>query len=586
MARRRSVVTRGILVGWLATVVVALGWLGVSPAGAQEPTVVIDGDVVYQDGPSIGSVVDLFELGADGQRSRWVGDAITDQQGEYRFEAETGCYVLVAIAPEGRTMRGSSSRYRELALCVETDTTVPTFGIIGDRPSIEGPAGTIRWTGGRPAAGVVVDLFEGSRRANRYVTSTTTAEDGTYAFEVDDPGNCYAVTAIAPDGAVFTNGAPWHNGGNCVGFLDPLLVGDGPVDSCPFPTLGSAWFTPFADATTEARALPDGRINVQRPNAALWDPATNTIQDSGIRMFYVGHHDGQAYYLRDFRLYAHDWDTGAQTEVPLVPGGNPFVHRPLITDDGIVVYEGYATADQPRFGAVTHDLATGVTTFIATYDELPEIQGYDAAANRVDFGRFSSLHLDDGTISRGDVDWPSGSGTSTLYAGYHDGRRITVVVSDTNVLTSLVYDYATGSDERIDNELSVGGFTLFRPGGLAQVDIDLRTDTLYFFGIATDRPGGAGISEPSLWGLPIPSRPDTVIAATQLGLFDDLRRLVVVDGTVYFSADDVLWRQRPGVATLDSFPNCGTPWAIGQLDDTALVATNLPDGTPATLRIG
>ncbi len=73
---------------------------------------------------------------------------------------------------------------------------------------------------GQPVSGVSVDLFSADASGNRveYLRSTTTGaddqDDGRYEFSVD-PG-CYSITAIAPQGDLFTNGKMWMTTALCV----------------------------------------------------------------------------------------------------------------------------------------------------------------------------------------------------------------------------------------------------------------------------------------------------------------------------------------------------------------------------------
>ncbi len=66
--------------------------------------------------------VDLFLTGADGSRSRFLGDTRTDADGNYAFHPEPGCYTLVFIAPYGWEFVGGN-KYRELMTCVNSGET-------------------------------------------------------------------------------------------------------------------------------------------------------------------------------------------------------------------------------------------------------------------------------------------------------------------------------------------------------------------------------------------------------------------------------------------------------------------------------
>ena len=71
---------------------------------------------------AVGVQVDLFVAGADGTRSSFVRSADTGGDGVARFDVAPGCYVVVAIAPDGRTFDSGSPWY-ERGRCVEADET-------------------------------------------------------------------------------------------------------------------------------------------------------------------------------------------------------------------------------------------------------------------------------------------------------------------------------------------------------------------------------------------------------------------------------------------------------------------------------
>ena len=76
-------------------------------------------------------------------------------------------------------------------------------------------AGTVTDTAGDTVTGLAIDLFTSDQDGDRteFLTSTTTANNGTYTLDVD-PG-CYVVTFIAPDGRTFTNSQGWLNTAVC-----------------------------------------------------------------------------------------------------------------------------------------------------------------------------------------------------------------------------------------------------------------------------------------------------------------------------------------------------------------------------------
>ncbi|MEL6982309.1 MAG: hypothetical protein AAFO29_07795, partial [Actinomycetota bacterium] len=67
-----------------------------------------------------GVTIDLFVAGADGTRSSFLFFAATGADGIASFDVAAGCYVVVAIAPDGQTF-DSGSPWFEQFRCVEPD---------------------------------------------------------------------------------------------------------------------------------------------------------------------------------------------------------------------------------------------------------------------------------------------------------------------------------------------------------------------------------------------------------------------------------------------------------------------------------
>ena len=79
----------------------------------------VGGEITEQgDQPVAGVVVDLFEAGADGSRAQYLRSATTGADGRYRFDVASGCYVVVAIAPPGRSFVGAGSGFAQDGACV------------------------------------------------------------------------------------------------------------------------------------------------------------------------------------------------------------------------------------------------------------------------------------------------------------------------------------------------------------------------------------------------------------------------------------------------------------------------------------
>ncbi len=76
------------------------------------------GGLVSDAGGGVSDVtIDLFDVNADGSRATYLGSTTTDGRGGYRFDVKASCYVVVFIAPDGRTFP-PGGRYREASLCV------------------------------------------------------------------------------------------------------------------------------------------------------------------------------------------------------------------------------------------------------------------------------------------------------------------------------------------------------------------------------------------------------------------------------------------------------------------------------------
>jgi hypothetical protein len=177
----------------------------------------IAGAVTETDGAGVGEVkVDLFEAKTPWIRGKFLGSARTDDDGGFRFgPLEVGCYISVAIAPQGRTFT-NGSRYRQNHRCV-TDPEPPdrliTAGAIFQRAGITGlvavddPELPVP---DEPVPDVEVDLFEAKTRWSRgaFLGKQRTDADGFFRFESPAQG-CYILVVIAPEGSVFANGTQW-----------------------------------------------------------------------------------------------------------------------------------------------------------------------------------------------------------------------------------------------------------------------------------------------------------------------------------------------------------------------------------------
>ncbi|MEM7341132.1 MAG: hypothetical protein AAF467_20915 [Actinomycetota bacterium] len=179
------------------------------------------GDRVTDSGGSgvAGVVVDLFAANGDGSRGRWVGDAATDGGGRYGFDVDAGCYVLVFIAPQGRTFT-TGGQYNQQFACVAAGATDNSVDAVLSGGGGGGGTVTIgdrvTRSGGGGVPGVTIDLFnaDGSGTRGTWLGDTTTNASGNYQFQ--PPAGCYVVVFIAPSGQTFVGGSRWNQQFVCV----------------------------------------------------------------------------------------------------------------------------------------------------------------------------------------------------------------------------------------------------------------------------------------------------------------------------------------------------------------------------------
>ncbi|MEM7337252.1 MAG: hypothetical protein AAF467_01325 [Actinomycetota bacterium] len=81
----------------------------------------IGGQVTFADGaPASGVDVDLFEAASPWQRSDWLGSRSTGADGRYQFDAGSGCFIVVFIAPLGSSFDvNSADSYDQRYVCVD-----------------------------------------------------------------------------------------------------------------------------------------------------------------------------------------------------------------------------------------------------------------------------------------------------------------------------------------------------------------------------------------------------------------------------------------------------------------------------------
>ncbi len=182
--------------------------------------------------PAEGVVVDYFEAQADGSRGAWLGNEESDDRGDFSRSITPGCYVIVAIAPNGMTFP-ERGRWHEEAQCVEPDEAIRIDLLIDLDVGTPGQlGGSVITAAGVPAYGIAVDYFEAQadRTRGRWLGDEHTDHRG--AFDRYVTSGCYVLVAIAPEGASFSDRGRWHEEAFCIEAgetvrLDLRLAADG-----------------------------------------------------------------------------------------------------------------------------------------------------------------------------------------------------------------------------------------------------------------------------------------------------------------------------------------------------------------------
>jgi hypothetical protein len=101
-----------------------------SVTGPQDQAL-IRGDATDVNGdPVPGGRANLFESAGNGQRGAFLGRDDLDD-GEFVYPVTPGCYVVVLVAPAGRTWDRTGSQFDQSAtLCVVADAQVDYDGVI------------------------------------------------------------------------------------------------------------------------------------------------------------------------------------------------------------------------------------------------------------------------------------------------------------------------------------------------------------------------------------------------------------------------------------------------------------------------
>lgn len=160
--------------------------------------------------PAAGLAIDVHRT-VDGQDPEFIGRFVTGEAGTVDFQVPPGCYELTYQAPPGYQLPNGEPTQIERTCFSEYDLSVQRFLLMtsGDvEPMLWVGAGTI-W--GQPVPGVLIDLVD---EAGQVVASTQTDETGSVLITV--PIGCFEVTATAPAGYTFVDGATSASQRSCV----------------------------------------------------------------------------------------------------------------------------------------------------------------------------------------------------------------------------------------------------------------------------------------------------------------------------------------------------------------------------------
>ncbi|MEN5074691.1 carboxypeptidase regulatory-like domain-containing protein [Isoptericola cucumis] len=332
--------------------------------------VAVSGTVLDDDGnPVPGATVTLTPVGGGdpitavtSSRGEYLVDDVAwdvenDQPQEYEFS--------LGDLPDGHTVTQTPPN-----ITVEVGQEE---AITGNDFVVQGPAavsGTVT-AGGDPVAGVVVTI-DGPDGP----VSTTTAADGTYAFEDVPPGD-HAVTVVAPDG--YTVDGPATR---------DVTVGTDDVTGVDF-ALASTGAIGGTVTDDEGNPVPGATVTVEGPDG----PVELTTDDEGV--YFVDDLPAGGYVIT---LTVPDGYTAEQTErtVAVTPAGESF-----LAEDFALVAEPVEPATHPAGGTVTDTDGAPVPGAEVT---VTDAQGEVVAALTTG---------DDGTWT---TDLPAGGYTATVTA--------------------------------------------------------------------------------------------------------------------------------------------------------------------------
>ncbi len=217
--------------------------------------------------------VDLFVRAPGGGRSSFLGFTRTDDQGNFSFPVNGGCYVLTLTAPSDFAFEGRTRFFQE-GICVaagaqnlELEAT-----LVRDDLSLVALEGQVTSSVGDPVEGVKVTIFESSASGGRgaFIGRVFTGADG--RFSARAALGCHLLIFVAPDGDGF-DGSPYFERATCGGGsgLNARLDRPRPTISASLNTSnvveGAAGETTTADVTVRLNPHPTVPVTVDLSTA-------------------------------------------------------------------------------------------------------------------------------------------------------------------------------------------------------------------------------------------------------------------------------------------------------------------------------
>lgn len=160
--------------------------------------------------------VDLFTATGDGSRGSWIRQVNTNSNGYYELPAGSGCWVLVFIAPNGRTWRDTGSKWYQRAHCLSSsEKWISPILNTTDGAGVR-LRGVVEERDGDRVSGVSVDLFTATGDGSRGAYQKTASTNGNGYYEMTMGSGCWVIVAIAPNGRTWRDTASkWYERAFC-----------------------------------------------------------------------------------------------------------------------------------------------------------------------------------------------------------------------------------------------------------------------------------------------------------------------------------------------------------------------------------